>query len=744
MWLLLLAAAPAAVWAIAQQLGWPVPVRAVLAALAALAVVIVPELRNRLARGALDRSLLNRLEILPRTGRLPFVREVRLTDLRVHEALVPAPYVPRDAEECVDDALRNREPLLIVGHSMSGKTRLAAQRVQHWLRDAPLLAPASAQALRDLVDARLNLDGVVVWLDDLQRFLAADQAFSLGLLEQIVNGGATVVATIRRSEYETFRPTNLLHPPQWEVLRRFRNVELKRALTSTERDRAHSQIDDPTLLTAIDRYGLAEYLGGGPLAIDRFESGETESPVGQALARAAVDWRRAGLVRRARRDDLVSTLPAYLRDRTDVSTDAEAIDRGLAWACQRINETVALLTSHESRGEPNSAEYRYEAFDYLVDHVVNMLPSEPIPIQMWHRVIEAASVAEEADVQRAVGQLFVGQTRVLAELAAWMTDPTPSLSVLTIVGAPWSGKTSVLARLAVLADPAIRRLVPVDPEVPQPAIPPLSLSTTGRKTARELFGELIQAAGAGDRSIDSVPTDALADVLLGVLAQRREPFIVTIDGLDESPTSGSLVQMLEEVSTSGTPVTAPARILVSTRPVATIRGSRVIAIDPREMASSAEIVNLVRTRLLRGYDTSDVALTDDLEDVTKKIAEASRGNPIFAMYAAEMFLSTGQLPARRVSTARACLASGLAAMDQDREAALLLLTVLATRDAPLTVAEWSHNVAQSGSDPVVLAEFSRLVALLEKSGLVTTQMAPAGDKVYVPFHAALRDYLLSG
>jgi hypothetical protein len=36
-----------------------------------------------------------------------------------------------------------------------------------YLRHARLLSPASGAALRDLIDAGLILDSVVVWLDDL-------------------------------------------------------------------------------------------------------------------------------------------------------------------------------------------------------------------------------------------------------------------------------------------------------------------------------------------------------------------------------------------------------------------------------------------------------------------------------------------------------------------------------------------------------------------------------------------------
>ena len=54
---------------------------------------------------------------------------------------------------------------------------------------------------------------------------------------------------------------------------------------------------DPPILDAVQHCGLAEFLGGGPVAVEKFEHGETTEPVGYALVRVAVDWRRSGLTR---------------------------------------------------------------------------------------------------------------------------------------------------------------------------------------------------------------------------------------------------------------------------------------------------------------------------------------------------------------------------------------------------------------------------------------------------------------
>jgi len=117
---------------------------------------------------------------------------------------------------------------------------------------------------------------------------------------------------------------------------------LKRRNTAVELDRIRAAVTDPHVLAAVQRYGLAEYLGAGPQAVDTFEHGETAQPVGWALVRAAVDWRRSGLTHPIPKPVVVTPAMAsiYLADRPEEPRTQEALDQGLKWAIQEINETV--------------------------------------------------------------------------------------------------------------------------------------------------------------------------------------------------------------------------------------------------------------------------------------------------------------------------------------------------------------------------------------------------------------------
>ena len=344
-WLLAAAVLVAVLGALAQLLAWPLQVWLALTGLAAAAALVVPELRARFKQDDTRAALVTTAVAVPsRQNRLPLVREAGLTQLRVHRAQVQVPYVERDVQQQVAAALGWGRSVLLVGHSMAGKTRLAAQVMRQRFPDAPLLIPESGKALRELVGEGLDPAGVVLWLDDLERFLGPD-GLTIGLLTRLASGKSLLIATIRSQVREAYRPRKELRPPEWEVLEAFTRIGLQRRHTDAELHRIRAVVIDPNVLAAVRDYGLAEYLGAGPLAIDKFEQGEMAQPVGRALVRAAVDWRRSGLTHPVPKRVLTSStlVDVYLTDRPDVTRDEGALDQGLEWATEEINETVALL-----------------------------------------------------------------------------------------------------------------------------------------------------------------------------------------------------------------------------------------------------------------------------------------------------------------------------------------------------------------------------------------------------------------
>jgi hypothetical protein len=152
----------------------------------------------------------------------------------------------------------------------------------------------------------------VVWLDDLESYLTATQQLRLSWLTELERAGCRVVATIRASEYERFQPAGEVRSPQWEVLERFALVRLED--DQAEQDRIADTVGGDPAAAGIRRYGIAEYVGGGYLAIDRFQNGQSVHPLALAMLRAAADWRRLGF-ETIRASTLSGLASEYLSDR---------------------------------------------------------------------------------------------------------------------------------------------------------------------------------------------------------------------------------------------------------------------------------------------------------------------------------------------------------------------------------------------------------------------------------------------
>ncbi len=115
----------------------------------------------------------------------------------------------------------------------------------------------------------------MVWLDDLERFLAPDGLTTM-LLNRLTSGKAILVATIRSDERDKiYRSQDDIRPSGWEVLDRFDHeeegfaqVDVQRRTTAAELDRIRDAVTDPRILDAVQHCGLAEFVGGGPAAVD--------------------------------------------------------------------------------------------------------------------------------------------------------------------------------------------------------------------------------------------------------------------------------------------------------------------------------------------------------------------------------------------------------------------------------------------------------------------------------------------
>lgn len=124
--------------------------------------------------------------------------------------------------------------------------------------------------------------------------------------------------------------------------------------------------------------------------------------------------------------------------------------------------------------------------------------------------------------------LFTGRQAALDEACRWIAADGPSTLVVT--GNPGSGKSSVLARLYVLANRDLRLAVPSDGESSRPLVHPGSIARFIH--ARGLAAEDVVAGLCEATDIDV--TSSLGEFVAKLEGQTGDPVVVVIDAVDEA------------------------------------------------------------------------------------------------------------------------------------------------------------------------------------------------------------------
>ena len=317
-------------------------------------------------------------------GELPTAGTADLA-ARVHQSVLLIPYIHRDEEETIRAHLRARRPLLLIGSSMVGKTRMAAWVIAEEFGSWPVAIPDSKTALRDLDAKDVELRGSVIWLDDIDRLIGAD-GITDGALRRLANAGNVIIGTIRARAYDSFRPSDQLRRQEWDVLGVFEHVFISRDLTPTEQERLAGAVDDPDIRDRIRLVGLGEYVGAARQVAEALKLGAagTQS-LGYALVLAAADWRRCGMTRPVPSAVLTPLAEPYLNQRDQARlADRDAFNAGLAWATREINPNVALL-------QP-AADDSYAVYDYAMDLI--SAQGTPVPESSWIIIMGNADAPE--------------------------------------------------------------------------------------------------------------------------------------------------------------------------------------------------------------------------------------------------------------------------------------------------------------------------------------------------------------
>ncbi|MFC9090670.1 tetratricopeptide repeat protein [Nocardiopsis dassonvillei] len=322
------------------------------------------------------------------------------------------PYVERDIDVTLRDLLTQSKTsggaVLVEGDSASGKTRSALSAIEMTFPDGLLFSPRPGEDMHTLI-AHLpeasNQGTVVIWLDDLHRFLGlGERGLNDHIMEKFRQNKVVTVATLRSEFGDIYRSFNVEQAQeeglQWDpsrgerdemslLLRRFSWIELERNWSTEEVNRACATGDNRLKEAASyhKMHGIAEYLAAGPELLRKWTQARRSThrgghPRGHSVVAAAIDLARTGLLTAVTRVMLEESHQHYLSGAAGLRP--ESFDEALAWAQKPgLGASGLLLPTNED-------EECWRAFDYLIEAATS-----PVPKPIWRMAINHAANKDE-------------------------------------------------------------------------------------------------------------------------------------------------------------------------------------------------------------------------------------------------------------------------------------------------------------------------------------------------------------
>ena len=183
--------------------------------------------------------------------------------------------------------------------------------------------------------------------------------------------------------------------------------------------------------------------------------------------------------------------------------------------------------------------------------------------------------------------LFTGREAALAAAVGWLTDPTAP-ATLVVTGDPGSGKSSLLARLAVLADPRLRARVPHLDDLPETTVPP-TRSISRFVHARGLTGEEILAGLC--EATRAEETTSPGRLLAELRSRDGDPVVVVVDAIDEA--IGDRLGQAQGRNPVVDEVLAPLISAAGRTPLRLMIGTRRHLLEPLGIPAHTDAVRLI-------------------------------------------------------------------------------------------------------------------------------------------------------
>jgi tetratricopeptide (TPR) repeat protein len=317
----------------------------------------------------------------------------------------PIGYINRDKDPVLDAAITEariggRRIVLVTGDSAAGKSRTAAEALRRdpVLCNWRLVVPLSDGGLSYLANADLGWQDTILWLDDLDKYLA--RGLDLGTLRRILGDNPTVgvVATMRTSQLQT-RQSQLMDPA-WRFLTddsEVTRINLEASLSDEELRAASAKISNRAMLSALQEgTGLGEWLVAGPELMKKLHN---DRGLNRAFADIVIAWYRTGLNRPLAKEDArrlwADTLHPALRQRLsrrDSDEQSELFERASMWALdpvisRELYEQALILKEGDG----------YVAHDYVLDQTVRNPQRPTIADPIWEHALQVATSNPDPD-----------------------------------------------------------------------------------------------------------------------------------------------------------------------------------------------------------------------------------------------------------------------------------------------------------------------------------------------------------
>ncbi|MDF2049314.1 trypsin-like peptidase domain-containing protein, partial [Arthrobacter sp. Cr_A7] len=315
------------------------------------------------------------------------------------------PYVARTHQD-VDARLRESlvpgRMVLLVGPSKAGKTRTAFEAIRTTWPRARLLIPAttSLAALAKHPRLRSSTDAIVLWLNDLQRYLTGiREPLTPALLTALLArpGNTVVVATLRTEEWSRLlsRDDELTREAR-RVLEEATELELGPTSDNPAEQAAAQQAYPGQDLST---YGLAEQLAGAPYLLKQYRGAARADPLLHAVIQTAIDWTRVGMPDPIPETDLAElALDALFAHRPDMAPTPEDLRAKIVVARTPPEEAGRVAALDTDRSPDRTGAYR--AFSYLVAKLgITRLPDRTRAYRAFSYLV-AADDGQTGDTRR--------------------------------------------------------------------------------------------------------------------------------------------------------------------------------------------------------------------------------------------------------------------------------------------------------------------------------------------------------